>query len=67
MIFVIETIDVVEGPHDTVRPERTMSGPYPDVDEALQLAEKLRETYRNASRGSTLGDGLRPMAPWRGG
>jgi hypothetical protein len=29
MIFVIETIDVIEGPPDTVRPERTMSGPYP--------------------------------------
>jgi hypothetical protein len=48
MIFVIETIDVVERPHDAVRPERTMSGPYPDVDQALALAEQLRETHRNA-------------------
>ena len=25
MIFVIETIDAVEGPHDTVRPDRTVA------------------------------------------
>jgi hypothetical protein len=46
MIFVSETIDTVEGPYDTVRRERTMSGLYPDVDGALQLTEKLRETHR---------------------
>jgi hypothetical protein len=48
MIFVIEVIDVIEGPKDSVRPERMMPGPYPDVDQVLALAEQLRETHRNA-------------------
>ena len=49
MIFVIETIDAVEGPHDTVRPERTMSGPYPPGRGAA-LSREQRATFSQRRR-----------------
>jgi hypothetical protein len=54
MIFVIEVIDVIEGPNDSVRPERMMSGPYPDVDQVFALAEQLRDSARAEGRQARL-------------